>query len=75
MAFDGIFLHHMTAEISEILKGGRIQKINQPFEQELLLTVQEEHHINYYYLLIQLSAESKSLRQTSKILKILIILS
>ncbi|MGL4247365.1 MAG: NFACT family protein, partial [Lactococcus garvieae] len=39
MAFDGIFLHHMTAEISEILKGGRIQKINQPFEQELLLTV------------------------------------
>ncbi|MCL2676482.1 MAG: NFACT family protein [Streptococcaceae bacterium] len=39
MSFDGIFLHHIIAEISEQLIGGRIQKINQPFEQELVLTV------------------------------------
>ena len=38
MSFDGIFLHHMTAEL-QVLTGGRIQKINQPFEQELVLTV------------------------------------
>lgn len=38
MSFDGIFLHHMTQEL-QILKGGRIQKVNQPFEQELVLTV------------------------------------
>lgn len=39
MSFDGIFLHHIIAEISEQLIGGRIQKINQPFEQELVLTI------------------------------------
>lgn len=39
MSFDGIFLHHMTAELSAILTGCRIQKINQPFKQELVLTV------------------------------------
>lgn len=38
MSFDGIFLHHMTTEL-QVLVGGRIQKINQPFEQELVLTV------------------------------------
>lgn len=38
MSFDGIFLHHMTAELQPLV-GGRIQKINQPFEQELVLTV------------------------------------
>lgn len=38
MSFDGIFLHHMTAELQPLI-GGRIQKINQPFDQELVLTV------------------------------------
>ena len=38
MSFDGIFLHHMTAELQPLV-GGRIQKINQPFDQELVLTV------------------------------------
>ncbi len=31
-------LHHMTAELQPLV-GGRIQKINQPFDQELVLTV------------------------------------
>ncbi|MBF0786505.1 MULTISPECIES: NFACT family protein [unclassified Streptococcus] len=39
MSFDGFFLHHMTAELREALEGGRIQKINQPFEQELVLHI------------------------------------
>ncbi|MCT4430917.1 Rqc2 family fibronectin-binding protein [Lactococcus cremoris] len=38
MSFDGIFLHHMTAELQPLV-GGRIQKINQPFDQELILTI------------------------------------
>ena len=39
MSFDGFFLHHMTEELRRELLGGRIQKINQPFEQELVLQV------------------------------------
>ena len=39
MSFDGFFLHHMTEELSRELLGGRIQKINQPFEQELVLQI------------------------------------
>ena len=39
MSFDGIFLHHMTQELSEHLTGGRIQKINQVFDHELVLQV------------------------------------
>lgn len=39
MSFDGFFLHHMTAELREALEGGRIQKITQPFEQEIVLHI------------------------------------
>lgn len=39
MSFDGFFLHHMTEELRRELLGGRIQKINQPFEQELILQI------------------------------------
>ncbi|HEM3614741.1 TPA: NFACT family protein [Streptococcus suis] len=39
MSFDGFFLHHMTAELQANLEGGRIQKINQPFEQEIVLNI------------------------------------
>lgn len=39
MSFDGFFLHHMTEELRQQLLYGRIQKINQPFEQELVLQI------------------------------------
>ncbi|HFI0448085.1 TPA: NFACT family protein [Streptococcus suis] len=39
MSFDGFFLHHMTAELQANLEGGRIQKINQPFDQEIVLNI------------------------------------
>ena len=42
MSFDGIFLHHMTDELVRALNGGRIQKVNQPFEQELVLSIRSE---------------------------------
>ena len=39
MSFDGFFLHHMVEELRCELVNGRIQKINQPFEQELVLQI------------------------------------
>ena len=39
MSFDGFFLHHMVEELRTELVNGRIQKINQPFEQELVLQI------------------------------------
>lgn len=39
MSFDGFFLHHLTEELETALLGGRIQKINQPFDQELVLSI------------------------------------
>ena len=39
MSFDGFFLHHMVEELRRQLVNGRIQKINQPFDQELVLQI------------------------------------
>lgn len=39
MSFDGFFLHHMVEELRAELINGRIQKINQPFDQELVLQI------------------------------------
>lgn len=39
MSFDGFFLHHIVEELRIELVNGRIQKINQPFEQELVLQI------------------------------------
>lgn len=39
MTFDGFFLHHIVEELRSELVNGRIQKINQPFEQELVLQI------------------------------------
>ncbi|WP_431770451.1 Rqc2 family fibronectin-binding protein [Streptococcus gallolyticus] len=50
MSFDGFFLHHLTKELQEELLYGRIQKINQPFERELVLTIRNNRK-NYKLLL------------------------
>ena len=42
MTFDGFFLHHMTQELRETVLGGRIQKVNLPFEKELVLQVRNQ---------------------------------
>ncbi|WP_195184179.1 Rqc2 family fibronectin-binding protein [Streptococcus infantis] len=39
MSFDGFFLNHMVEELRAELLNGRIQKINQPFDQELVLQI------------------------------------
>lgn len=50
MSFDGFFLHHLTKELETALVGGRIQKVNQPFERELVLGIRN-HRTNYKLLL------------------------
>ncbi|HEL0225569.1 TPA: NFACT family protein, partial [Streptococcus equi subsp. zooepidemicus] len=39
MSFDGFFLHHLTQELNHSIVNGRIQKVNQPFDNELVLTI------------------------------------
>lgn len=50
MSFDGFFLHHLTEELRSHLLYGRIQKVNQPFERELVLTIR--NHRQTYRLLL-----------------------
>ncbi|AND79577.1 Rqc2 family fibronectin-binding protein [Streptococcus pantholopis] len=50
MSFDGFFLHHLTKELQEQLLNGRIQKVNQPFDRELVLTIRNKRQ-NYKLLL------------------------
>ncbi|PLR97342.1 Rqc2 family fibronectin-binding protein [Bacillus sp. T33-2] len=39
MSFDGLFTRAITAELSRELAGGRINKIHQPFKNEILMVV------------------------------------
>lgn len=39
MSFDGVFTHAMVHELSELLVSGRISKIHQPYEQEVILVI------------------------------------
>lgn len=50
MSFDGTFTHAMVAELQHNLIGGRISKIQQPFKNELVLTVRS-NRTNYPLLL------------------------
>ncbi|HEO7203137.1 TPA: NFACT family protein, partial [Streptococcus agalactiae] len=44
------FLHHLTNELQEQIEKGRIQKVNQPFDHELVLTIRNNRR-NYKLLL------------------------
>ncbi|WP_277630682.1 NFACT RNA binding domain-containing protein [Atopococcus tabaci] len=39
MSFDGIFTRAMTDELNRLLKNGRVAKINQPYANEVILTI------------------------------------
>ena len=60
MSFDGFFLHHMTTELREQVLYGRIQKVNQPFERELVLTIRNNRQ-NYKLLLSAHHGKNKSI--------------
>lgn len=44
MAFDGLFTHAMVHELKEQLKGGRINRISQPYPAELLMVIRAHRH-------------------------------
>ena len=50
MSFDGLFTRAITNELSSLLKGGRINKIHQPYKNEIILAVRA-NGINHKLLL------------------------
>ncbi|MFC6261246.1 NFACT RNA binding domain-containing protein [Levilactobacillus fujinensis] len=50
MSFDGSFTHAMVQELSQTLTTGRVSKVNQPYANEIVLTVRANSH-NYPILL------------------------
>ncbi|MBT2637197.1 NFACT RNA binding domain-containing protein [Bacillus sp. ISL-39] len=50
MSFDGLFTRAITNELSTLLKGGRINKIHQPYKNEIILAVRA-NGINHKLLL------------------------
>jgi predicted ribosome quality control (RQC) complex YloA/Tae2 family protein len=39
MSFDGLFTHALVHELNQELKGGRVSKIQQPYENEIILRI------------------------------------
>ena len=50
MSFDGLFTRGMVKELDDLLAGGRIMKIHQPYANEVFLVVRNNRH-NYPLLL------------------------
>lgn len=50
MSFDGLFTHAIINELNHQLQNGRINKIQQPYEQEIILVIRS-HGKNYKLLL------------------------
>ncbi|GBG95885.1 fibronectin-binding protein [Ligilactobacillus salitolerans] len=50
MAFDGLFAHAMVHELNDLLSGGRVTKISQPYSNEVILTIRANRQ-NYPLLL------------------------
>ncbi|GGC80380.1 fibronectin-binding protein EfbA [Enterococcus wangshanyuanii] len=42
MSFDGVFTHTMVSELSDALVTGRISKIHQPYENEIVLVIRSK---------------------------------
>lgn len=42
MSFDGVFTHLIIQELNQQLIGGRISKIHQPYENEIVLTIRSQ---------------------------------
>lgn len=55
MAFDGLFIHSLLKDLSPTLIGGRLSKIYQPFEQDLVLVFRKDR--KNYPLLISANAQ------------------
>ncbi|MEG0628787.1 MAG: NFACT family protein, partial [Enterococcus sp.] len=42
MSFDGVFTHAMVRELNDQLSTGRISKIHQPYEHEIVLVIRAQ---------------------------------
>ncbi|BCA85739.1 hypothetical protein EsVE80_12620 [Enterococcus saigonensis] len=42
MSFDGVFTHLVTNELTDLLVGGRISKIHQPYQNEIILVIRSK---------------------------------
>lgn len=67
MSFDGFFTHKMVAELTRELEGGRISRIHQPYEHEVVLTIRSQRKnrklllsVHPSYARIQLTEETLS---------------
>ncbi|TPR20153.1 fibronectin/fibrinogen-binding protein [Apilactobacillus timberlakei] len=50
MSFDGSFTHAMTKELNKTLSNGRVSKINQPYDNEVIMAIRANHK-NYPLLM------------------------
>lgn len=50
MSFDGIFTHVMVKQLQQKINNGRVMKIQQPYPNELIMTIRAQRH-NYPVLL------------------------
>lgn len=50
MSFDGVFTHAMAHELQDLLTGGRVSKIHQPYENEVIFVIRS-HGKNHKLLL------------------------
>lgn len=62
MAFDGIFLHHLTNELNQSLLGGRVNKIIQISDLELLFQIRSKGQ--NHQLLVSSSLDSPRIHTT-----------
>lgn len=55
MTFDGVFTYKMVNELIPLLETGKVTKIHQPYDQELILTIRKQK--NNYKLLLSTHAQ------------------
>ena len=55
MAFDGLFIYSLLKDLSPTLTGGRLSKIYQPFDKDLIFVFRKER--KNYQLLISANAQ------------------
>ena len=48
MAFDGLFIHSLLKSLPTLI-GGKLAKIYQPFEQDLVLNFRKDQKNQYVY--------------------------
>ncbi|MBU3827818.1 MAG: NFACT family protein [Candidatus Lactobacillus pullistercoris] len=64
MAFDGLFIYSLLKDLSPTLTGGRLSKIYQPFDKDLIFVFRKER--KNYQLLISANAQYPRMYLTSQ---------